>query len=64
MTNDAGERAVNLIKEGVLHYNREDQLQRSLVTVVEERKRAKATKSGTILKSSLKNIVVVNNNND
>ena len=63
MTNEAGERAVNLIKEGVVQYNLEDQPQRSLVTVVEERKRAKATKSGTILKSTLKNIVANNNNN-
>ena len=49
------------MKEGVPHFQREDQLQHSLVTVVEERKRAKGTKSGTILKSVLKHIVQNNN---
>ena len=49
------------MKEGVPHFRREDQLQHSLVTVVEERKRAKGTKSGTILKSVLKHIVQNNN---
>jgi hypothetical protein len=62
--NDAGERGVKTVKDGVPHYRREEQLQRSLVTVVEERKRAKANKSGSISKSALQNIVVVDNNND
>ena len=36
----------------------------AVVTVVEERKRAKATKYGTILKSALRHIVSEDNNND
>ena len=55
------ERAVKVVKEGVPHFRKEDQLQHSLVTVVEERKRAKGTKTGTILKSVLKHIVQNNN---
>ena len=62
MTNEAGKRAVKTVKEGVSHYHREDKLQHSLATVVAERRRAKATKSGTILKSVLKNICDDNNN--
>ena len=50
------------VKDGVPHFRREDQLQQSLVTVVEERKRARGTKSGTILKSVMQHIVQNNNN--
>ena len=56
-TNDPAERALKLVKDTVGKYNTEENFQHGLVTVVEERKLAKAGKNGQISKENLKGIV-------
>ena len=56
-TNDPAERALKLVKDTVGKYTTEENFQHGLVTVVEERKLAKAGKDGHISKESLKGIV-------
>ena len=56
-TNDPAERALKLVKDTVGKYHTEENIQHGLVTVVEERKLAKASKDGHISMQSLKGIV-------
>ena len=56
-TNDPAERALKLVKDTVGKCTTEENFQRCLVTVVEERKLAKAGKNGHISKENLKGIV-------
>ena len=56
-TNDPAERALKLVKGTVGKYHTEENFQHGLVTVVEERKLAKASKDGYTSKQSLKGIV-------
>ena len=57
VTNDAAERNLKTMKDAISRYNIEENFQHGLVTVVEERKLAKAFKNGNITKKNLKNTI-------
>ena len=56
-TNDAAERSLKTMKDTIGLYNIEENFQHGLVTVIEERKLAKASKNGQITKQNLKKII-------
>ena len=56
-TNDPAERALKTMKDAITKYNLEENFQHGLVTIVEERKLAKASKNGSITKQNLKKII-------
>ena len=56
-TNDAAERSLKTMKDSIGLYNIEENFQHGLVTVIEERKLAKASKNGQITKQNLKKII-------
>ena len=62
-TNDPAERALKTLKDNITRFHNEENLQHSLVTVVEERKLDKGNKSGQISKANLVNIIRPTNNN-
>ena len=45
------------MKDAITKYNLEENFQHGLVTIVEERKLAKASKNGSITKQNLKKII-------
>ena len=60
--NDPAERALETLKDIITRFHNKENLQHSLATVVEERKPAKAIKSGKISKANLMNIIRPANN--
>ena len=56
-TNDPAERALKTMKDTIKQYHIEENLQHGLVTVIESRKLAKASKCGQIKKEELKRLI-------
>ena len=56
-TNDAAERAIKSLKDAIGHFHIEENLQETILTRSEERKRVKASKNGLVTKRALHNIL-------
>ena len=50
-------RCVKAIKDAIGHFHREDNLQQTLLTQLEERKRVKTSRNGQLTKRKLQNIL-------